>query len=122
MEKETVHEETSEKEQKDSQIRKINDQIGEETKRLHLIEQLHNEFEEISITVSRCIDLVAKSAQGERADALYEDMHNTNRTITKGARDMFEKDTTRIQNSIETMNQEKQKLVQEKEEKEEKDV
>ena len=115
MERETVHEETSEKEKKASQIRKITDQIDEESKDLRLIEQLHNQFEEISTTVSRCIDLVAKSAQGERADALYEDMHNANRTITKGARDLFEKDTDRIQSSIEIMSQEKQRLLEEQE-------
>lgn len=113
MEKDTIQEETSEREKKESQIRKITSQIDAESNNLRILEQLHNEFEEISRTVSRCIDLVAKAAQGERADVLYEDMHNANRTITNGARDMFEKDTFRIQNTIEQMNQEKQKIAEE---------
>lgn len=115
----TSSEKTTKNDKKNAQIRRLNEQINEAEKRLGLLNQLENEFEAISATVTRCIDLVAKSAQGEKADALYEDMHNMNRAITRGARNSFEADENSVKTRIEKITEEKLKLSEEDDDEEE---
>ena len=84
--------------------------IDNETKRVALLEELENEFEEISKRISRCIDLVSTSVQGKDANALYDDLQNDNRVGTRDFLETIEKDLYTVRKSINDYNDQKREL------------
>lgn len=91
--------------------------IDNETKRVALLEELENEFEEISKRISRCIDLVSTSVQGKDANALYDDLQNDNRVGTRDFLETIEKDLYTVRKSINDYNDQKRELENHKSEK-----
>lgn len=91
--------------------------IDNETKRAALLEELENEFEDISKRVCRCIDLVSTSVQGNDANALYDDLQNDNRVAMRDFLDNIEKDLYTIKKNINDYNEQKRELEKDKDEK-----
>ena len=91
--------------------------IDNETKRAALLEELENEFADISKRVSRCIDLVSTSVQGNDANALYDDLQNDNRVAMRDFLDNIEKDLYTVKKNINDYNEQKRELEKDKDEK-----
>lgn len=101
------------KEKKAALKRQLDEKISRENRKIGLLEQLQNEFDDIGKNVERCIDLLSYAIDGNNSTTLFEDLHNTNRKNLREASKYFENDTANLKVSIEKYYEKRNKLDEE---------